>query len=112
VQVVRCCLEHAASVAKTFLTSDVVVVDIKELEPDISTSPMDGGEAASPHAAPPSTGVASELHLCAHELCSCFERARMTVCCLLDALGITMRMSSVVLLRCCCLSVQAGYGGF
>ena len=31
-QVVRCCLEHAASVAKTFLTCDVVVVDIKEPE--------------------------------------------------------------------------------
>ncbi|KAJ0968049.1 hypothetical protein J5N97_024966 [Dioscorea zingiberensis] len=31
-KVVRCCLEHAASVAKTFLTSDVVVVDIKEPE--------------------------------------------------------------------------------
>ncbi|XAR65342.1 hypothetical protein NMG60_11009431 [Bertholletia excelsa] len=29
-KVVRCCLEHAASVAKTFLTSDAVVVDIKE----------------------------------------------------------------------------------
>lgn len=33
VQVVRCCLEHAASVAKTFLTSDAVVVDIKESKP-------------------------------------------------------------------------------
>ncbi|XP_010261583.1 PREDICTED: ruBisCO large subunit-binding protein subunit beta, chloroplastic [Nelumbo nucifera] len=32
-KVVRCCLEHAASVAKVFLTSDVVIVDIKELEP-------------------------------------------------------------------------------
>ncbi|GMH26198.1 hypothetical protein Nepgr_028041 [Nepenthes gracilis] len=31
--VVRCCLEHAASVAKSFLTSDAVAVDIKELEP-------------------------------------------------------------------------------
>ncbi|KAG0472886.1 hypothetical protein HPP92_014743 [Vanilla planifolia] len=30
-KVVRCCLEHASSVAKTFLTSDAVVVDIKEL---------------------------------------------------------------------------------
>ena len=29
-QVVRCCLENAASVAKTFLTSDAVVVEIKE----------------------------------------------------------------------------------
>ncbi|KAK2635947.1 hypothetical protein Ddye_030739 [Dipteronia dyeriana] len=29
-KVVRCCLEHATSVAKTFLTSDAVVVDIKE----------------------------------------------------------------------------------
>uniref|UniRef100_A0A2P2LEL5 Chaperonin 60 subunit beta 4ic isoform X1 n=2 Tax=Rhizophora mucronata TaxID=61149 RepID=A0A2P2LEL5_RHIMU len=32
-KVVRCCLEHAASVAKTFLTCDAIVVDIKELEP-------------------------------------------------------------------------------
>nr|AKH05145.1 chaperonin-60 beta4 [Pelargonium tetragonum] len=32
-KVIRCCLEHAASVAKTFLTSDVVVVEIKEPEP-------------------------------------------------------------------------------
>ncbi|XP_061994895.1 ruBisCO large subunit-binding protein subunit beta, chloroplastic isoform X1 [Rosa rugosa] len=30
-KVVRCCLEHAASVAKTFLLSDAVVVEIKEL---------------------------------------------------------------------------------
>jgi hypothetical protein len=29
--VVRCCLEHAASVAKTFITSDAVVVDIRGL---------------------------------------------------------------------------------
>ncbi|XP_022775879.1 ruBisCO large subunit-binding protein subunit beta, chloroplastic-like, partial [Durio zibethinus] len=27
-KVIRCCLEHAASVAKIFLTSDAVVVDI------------------------------------------------------------------------------------
>ncbi|XP_038987988.1 ruBisCO large subunit-binding protein subunit beta, chloroplastic-like isoform X2 [Phoenix dactylifera] len=32
-KVVRCCVEHAAAVAKTFLTSDVVVVDTKEAEP-------------------------------------------------------------------------------
>ncbi|MBA0637986.1 hypothetical protein Godav_025108, partial [Gossypium davidsonii] len=32
-KVVRCCLEHAASVAKTFLMSDCVVVEIKEPEP-------------------------------------------------------------------------------
>lgn len=32
-KVVRCCLEHAASVAKVFLLSDAVVVDIKELNP-------------------------------------------------------------------------------
>ncbi|KAH7687244.1 Chaperone tailless complex polypeptide 1 (TCP-1) protein [Dioscorea alata] len=40
-KVVRCCLEHAASVAKTFLTSDVVVVEIKEPEPVPATNPMD-----------------------------------------------------------------------
>ncbi|KAJ6836178.1 ruBisCO large subunit-binding protein subunit beta, chloroplastic [Iris pallida] len=39
-KVVRCCLEHAASVAKTFLTSDVVVVDIKEPEPVAAGNPM------------------------------------------------------------------------
>lgn len=33
VQVVRCCLENAASVAKTFLTADAVVVDIREPQP-------------------------------------------------------------------------------
>ncbi|CAM6047941.1 unnamed protein product [Sphagnum compactum] len=40
-KVVRCCLEHASSVAKTFLTSDVVVVDIKEEEGAPAGSPMD-----------------------------------------------------------------------
>ena len=44
-QVVRCCLEHAASVAKTFLTSDVVVVEIKEPEPVPATNPMDNSGA-------------------------------------------------------------------
>lgn len=39
-KVVRCCLEHAASVARTFLTSDVVVVDIKEPEAAM-VNPMD-----------------------------------------------------------------------
>ncbi|KAB1206562.1 Chaperonin 60 subunit beta 4, chloroplastic [Morella rubra] len=39
-KVVRCCLEHAASVAKTFLTSDAVVVDIKELKPIPRRPPM------------------------------------------------------------------------
>ncbi|KAL5759284.1 hypothetical protein ACOSQ2_018122 [Xanthoceras sorbifolium] len=38
--VVRCCLENAASVAKTFLTSDAVVVDIKEEEPISRRKPM------------------------------------------------------------------------
>ncbi|KAK6936976.1 Chaperonin Cpn60/GroEL/TCP-1 family [Dillenia turbinata] len=41
-KVVRCCLEHAASVAKTFLMSDCVVVEIKEPEPVVVTgNPMD-----------------------------------------------------------------------
>ncbi|KAG6574020.1 Chaperonin 60 subunit beta 4, chloroplastic, partial [Cucurbita argyrosperma subsp. sororia] len=39
-KVVRCCLEHAASVAKTFLTSDAVVVDIKEPEPVPRRTPL------------------------------------------------------------------------
>lgn len=39
-KVVRCCLEHAASVAKTFLTSDAVVVDMKEPEPIPRRTPM------------------------------------------------------------------------
>lgn len=40
-KVVRCCLEHASSVAKTFLTSDVVVVEIKEPEAAPAGNPMD-----------------------------------------------------------------------
>ena len=40
-QVVRCCLEHAASVAKIFLTSDVVVTEIKEEQPAVAGNPMD-----------------------------------------------------------------------
>ncbi|XVF74533.1 hypothetical protein PTKIN_Ptkin13bG0117800 [Pterospermum kingtungense] len=40
-KVVRCCLEHAASVARTFLISDVVVVDIKEPAPMAAGNPMD-----------------------------------------------------------------------
>lgn len=39
-KVVRCCLEHAASVAKVFLTSSAVVVDIKELEPISRRKPV------------------------------------------------------------------------
>jgi hypothetical protein len=42
-QVVRCCLEHAASVAKTFITSDAVVVDIKVPEQAPAANPMGGG---------------------------------------------------------------------
>ncbi|KAI8539295.1 hypothetical protein RHMOL_Rhmol09G0170700 [Rhododendron molle] len=34
-KVVRCCLEHATSVARTFLTADAVVVDIKEPLPQL-----------------------------------------------------------------------------
>jgi chaperonin GroEL len=39
---VRCCLEHAASVAKTFITSDAVVVDAKVAEqaPSSPANPM------------------------------------------------------------------------
>ncbi|XP_040874166.1 ruBisCO large subunit-binding protein subunit beta, chloroplastic isoform X1 [Glycine max] len=40
-KVVRCCLEHAASVAKTFLMSDCVVVEIKEPEAIPAGNPMD-----------------------------------------------------------------------
>ncbi|KAK3030492.1 hypothetical protein RJ639_038798, partial [Escallonia herrerae] len=40
-KVVRCCLEHASSVAKTFLMSDCVVVEIKEPEPVAAGNPMD-----------------------------------------------------------------------
>lgn len=40
-KVVRCCLEHAASVARTFLTSDAVVVDSKGPEPVATGNPMD-----------------------------------------------------------------------
>lgn len=41
-KVVRCCLEHAASVAKIFLTSDVVVTEIKEeMQVPTGGNPMD-----------------------------------------------------------------------
>ncbi|KAG0595380.1 hypothetical protein M758_UG161700 [Ceratodon purpureus] len=40
-KVVRCCLEHAASVAKIFLTSDVVVTEIKEDQPAVAGNPID-----------------------------------------------------------------------
>lgn len=40
-KVVRCCLEHASSVAKTFLMSDCVVVEIKEPESAPAGNPMD-----------------------------------------------------------------------
>lgn len=40
-KVVRCCLEHASSVAKTFLMSDCVVVEIKEPEAVPAGNPMD-----------------------------------------------------------------------
>lgn len=40
-KVVRCCLEHAASVAKIFLTSDVVVTEIKEEQTAPAGNPMD-----------------------------------------------------------------------
>ncbi|KAH1129891.1 hypothetical protein J1N35_001269 [Gossypium stocksii] len=38
-KVVRCCLEHAALVASTFLMSDCVVVEIKEPEPMLARTP-------------------------------------------------------------------------
>nr|GMD95504.1 ruBisCO large subunit-binding protein subunit beta, chloroplastic [Ipomoea batatas] len=44
-KVVRCCLEHASSVAKTFLMSDCVVVEIKEPEPVKAGNPMDNSAA-------------------------------------------------------------------
>lgn len=40
-KVIRCALENASSVAKTFLTSDVVVVEIPEEESAPMTNPMD-----------------------------------------------------------------------
>ncbi|KAJ8452089.1 hypothetical protein Cgig2_016670 [Carnegiea gigantea] len=40
-KVVRCCLEHAASVAKIFLTSDAVVTEIPEPERAAPANPMD-----------------------------------------------------------------------
>lgn len=40
-KVVRCCLENACSVAKTFLTADVVVTEIPEAEPAAGTPSPD-----------------------------------------------------------------------
>lgn len=39
-KVVRCCLEHSASVAKAFLTSNAVVIDRKELGPIRRRKPL------------------------------------------------------------------------
>ena len=55
-QVVRCCLEHAASVAKTFLTSDAVVVDIKELDLIPRRKPMPPMSPMPPVSPLPSPG--------------------------------------------------------
>ncbi|MCL7044706.1 hypothetical protein MKW94_006201 [Papaver nudicaule] len=49
-KVVRCCLEHAASVAHTFLTSDLVVVEIQELIPRMPMrKPMPTSGTQSPY---------------------------------------------------------------
>ena len=40
-KVVRCALEHAASIARTFLTSDVIVTEIPEPVPAGGAPPMD-----------------------------------------------------------------------
>lgn len=42
-KVVRCCLENAVSVAKTFLMSDVVVTEIPEPEEQTADADMMGG---------------------------------------------------------------------
>ncbi|KAA3467325.1 ruBisCO large subunit-binding protein subunit beta, chloroplastic [Gossypium australe] len=39
--VIKCCLEHTTSVAKTFLMSCCLVVEIKEPEPVLARNPMD-----------------------------------------------------------------------
>lgn len=39
-KVVRCCIEHAAVVAKSFLTSDVVIVEAQESKPVRVRPPM------------------------------------------------------------------------
>ncbi|KAK9276685.1 hypothetical protein L1049_006221 [Liquidambar formosana] len=57
-KVVRCCLEHAASVAKTFLTSNAVVVDIKEVEPIPRRKPMPTLGSSFPRRKPmPTSGI-------------------------------------------------------
>ncbi|GKD71572.1 hypothetical protein Tco_1325662 [Tanacetum coccineum] len=38
--VIRCCLEHASSMTKTFLMSDCVVVEIKGSEPTVAGNPV------------------------------------------------------------------------
>ncbi|KAK4410394.1 Chaperonin 60 subunit beta 4, chloroplastic [Sesamum angolense] len=43
-KVVRCCLEHAASVAKTFLTADAVVIEIKEPVSKVLRKPIPTSE--------------------------------------------------------------------
>ena len=40
-KVIRCAMENSCSVAKIFLTSDVVVCEIPENEPQVAGNPMD-----------------------------------------------------------------------
>jgi chaperonin GroEL len=40
-KVIRCALENSCSVAKIFLTSDVVVCEIPEAEPQVAGNAMD-----------------------------------------------------------------------
>ena len=74
---VRCCLEHAASVAKTFLMSDVVVVDIKEPETAPAGNPMDN--SGSIHSRPNALTSAFSQFISHSIYLSCFFPTRLRV---------------------------------
>lgn len=57
-QVVRCCIEHSAVVAKSFLTSDVVIVEAKEGKPIRIRPPMPPKSLI-----PPMPASSNSLHL-------------------------------------------------
>ncbi|MED6159285.1 hypothetical protein PIB30_040890 [Stylosanthes scabra] len=47
-KVVRCCIEHAASVAKAFLTSNAVVIERKEIQRIPRINPMAAASGLGP----------------------------------------------------------------
>lgn len=90
-QVVRCSLQHAASVAKTFLTSDVVVADIKELE----AIPM-RKKISHPSTLIPSSGTSSHfiIHALIHYTCKWWMHRHMYYIYIFNYINIWMLLYS------------------